>query len=81
MPSPPDPSLFADFGLLRGGPSVYLRLGLQKRRTGHSLLRAATETIEPTKHVAALVRMVGGTLIRAAVPDGFIEWHLLLPLR
>jgi len=77
--APPKPSPFSDFGLFSGRPSVYVRVGLQKRRGVYSVLRESKESIEPAKYVPALVRIVGGTLIRAAVPDGFTAWHLLLP--
>jgi len=77
--APPKPSPFSDFGLFSGRPSVYVRVGLQKRRVVNSVLRESNESVEPAKYVPALVRIVGGTLIRAAVPDGFTAWHLLLP--
>jgi PAS domain S-box-containing protein len=79
--APAKESIFVDFGLHGGRPSVWIRIGLQERRKVRSLLRSAIEAAQPTNHAAALVRMVGGTLLRADTPEGLTAWHLLLPLR
>lgn len=76
---PANASIFADFGMAGGPPSVYVGITRSQGPVTYSVLRNVIRSAEPTKYAASLVRMVGGLLIAGAAPEELNALHLLLP--
>jgi len=76
---PAEKSLFTDFGLAFASSAMYIRIDRRNAHASYTVLRSLPLSAEPTKYVAALVRMVGGMLIAGTAPEGLSAMHLFLP--